>query len=327
MPFSYTRTSIPQAGNLPGASSRLLAASASQPQLAVRPQVAGTQPLGQRSFQHRLHHAGGSVPDVARGLLSQGIVRSKSAKDVAVSPKDRTLALKRGLSLIDLRRNELEIPDKAVCAPLAAETKATLKSLAPESLDMTKAYVEVAKRRPESAGAKYDMMWDEAFTWQRIELFRLLRVHETNEHTALARVRRTSTKQLEQQLQAQMNRGSLSLARRNRELARQERIQSQLARSNRDATPLRTLKRSSPQRSPSPAARSASADSGASGGGADGPDVAVGAAKLAREELPPWVVPPRNETRFARRTKALGAAVVGTSDWWRVVRGDDLGEE
>ena len=55
--------------------------------------------------------------------------------------------------------------------------------------------------------------------------------------------------------------------------------------------------------------------------------MAVGAAKLAREELPPWVVPPRNETRFARRTKALGAAVVGTSDWWRVVRGDDLGEE
>lgn len=334
MPFSYTRRAIPQGGHPPGSSSRFHSRAASHPLL--RPQVASSHPLGEASHQNRFHQSGGSLPTVARTLLSQSPRRVGSD----TSPMDAALALQRGQSLIDLRRNMLELPDRAVTAAMDADTTRTLEKLAPESLAMTSAYVAVAKRRPKSAAERFDRLWDEAWPWQQEELFRLMRVDEVNTQTAKAR--HATAKRLAQQLEHQMSAGNLALARRKRELLREQQRRSSRNLSSgssasgaggsprRQRSPGRSSPASTTSMSPPPTRERTTADGAPASASpapptpstSDAPDTALAAARIARPPLPPYGIAPRGETRFSRRAKALGGAVVGSTAWWRAVRGD-----
>ena len=163
MPLPYARAGVGSQGYfLSGEHSRLWHADA-RPAPALRTQTAERTTDSRHPRNQRALHRSGSAPAMY-GVLSH----------CSSNHGIRRMVLSRGRDLLDLRQNELDLPDAALAA-LPSDTAATLEHIAPESLAMTNAYVAVASRRPKSAAARFDTLWDEAWPWQRHQLFRLAR--------------------------------------------------------------------------------------------------------------------------------------------------------
>ena len=96
-----------------------------------------------------------------RSLLTRGATSADSRR-----------AICRGVEMLNVRRNELVLPERAFASAVDANVASTLERIAPESHAMVFAYLAVAARRPPNPSAQFDALWDEAWPWQRTELFR-----------------------------------------------------------------------------------------------------------------------------------------------------------